>query len=58
MEKRSGVMGGKRGMAKGGKKEEGYKWEKWGELRVGKGGGLWVGEKGEGYGWEKVNGYR
>ena len=31
-----GVVGGKRGMVKGGQKGEGYEWETWGWLWLGK----------------------
>ena len=39
-------MGGKRRMVMGGKKREGYEWEKWGWLS-------WVGKRRESYGREK-----
>ena len=39
-ENRGRVMGGKRVMVKGGNKGEGYEWEKWGWLLVGKRVGL------------------
>ena len=58
MEKREGyrgsVMGGKRVMVKGGKKGEGYEWDKWGWLLVGKR----VGKEGRFKGGKIGGGYR